>query len=139
MERALLCLRLTSLRICPCIRAQSFGEGPQKKALSRRFKSYSWIFTDALIDKLVTLRIKEANEDMARHADGFVLLRQDGSDPAKRGRRLKDSKREKARIKCDVMREITGFSSSKGLLSKLIGSWLPQVRAADRVAGESTK
>ncbi|CAM9396525.1 unnamed protein product [Discosporangium mesarthrocarpum] len=39
--------------------SKSFGQGPQSKALGRRFKGYCWMFTDSLIDKLVSIRVRK--------------------------------------------------------------------------------
>lgn len=46
---------------------------------------------------------------------------------------VRELKRERKAHKGDVMREMTaGCDSSKDLLVKVIGSWLPDVLAADR-------
>lgn len=134
---------------------QSFGEGPQKKALSRRFKSYSWIFTDALIDKLVDLNTEDAARSRAVEGEpistgpllpdgeggqsgGILFLGRDpnkGAALAEREQRWKELKQQRRKYKGDVMREMTaGCGSSKDLLVKVVGSWLPDVLAADRAA-----
>eukprot|EP00903_Cladosiphon_okamuranus_P012207 g11449.t1 len=115
--------------------SKSLGDGPQKKALSRRFKSYSWIFTDALIDKLVAIRA----EDAARSCAAPLVTANDGErekDKAALGKpRWKALKRERRQYKSDVMREMTAeCGSSKDLLIKVVGSWLPDVLAADQAA-----
>lgn len=124
-------------------RRQSFGDGPQKKALSRRFKSYSWIFTDALIDKLVVMRAEDAARSRAVDVDpnGTELLvlacdgERQGDEPAPGKPQWKALKRERRKYKSDVMREMTaGCGSSKDLLVKVVGSWLPDVLAADQAA-----
>lgn len=122
---------------------QSFGDGPQKKALSRRFKSYSWIFTDALIDKLVALRAEDAARSRAVDnkpvtAEPLPSRRegeQSGDKVARGEPRWKALKRERKKYKSDVMRDMTaGCGSSKDLLVKVVGSWLPDVLAADQAA-----
>lgn len=132
---------------------QSLGDGPQKKALSRRFRSYSWIFTDALIDKLVALRTEDSARsrvldvesnaadsllsDRAQAGDSSLKLEREsrkGEACAESGPRRLELKRERRRCKSDVMREMTaGCGSSKDLLVKIVGSWLPEVLAADRL------
>ena len=127
-----------------CVPQQSFGDGPQKKALSRRFKSYSWIFTDALIDKLVALRVEDAARARAVDVEPAMT---DPLAPRREGEqeedwlapaeppRWKELKIERRTFKSDVMREMTaGCGSSKELLVKVIGSWLPDVLAADGAA-----
>lgn len=126
---------------------QSFGDGPQKKALSRRFKSYSWIFTDALIDKLVALRAESAARARAidiKPVTTEPLLSnccegaQDGEKIALGELRWKTLKHERIKYKNDVMREMTvGCGSSKDLLVKVVGCWLPDVLAADQAAERS--
>lgn len=122
---------------------QSFGDGPQKKALSRRFKSYSWIFTDALIDKLVALRVEDAARSRAVDVEpaptGPLLSKregeQDGDRVALGEPRWKALKHERRKYKSDVMREMTvGCGSSKDLLVKVVGSWLPDVLMGDQAA-----
>lgn len=138
---------------CP---QQSFGDGPQKKALSRRFKSYSWIFTDALIDKLADLSAEDAARSRAiegesnptgpllpkgegGQSEGVLFLDREPNNMdasrAERERRWKERKRQRRKSKSVVMREMTaGCGSSKDLLVKVVGSWLPDVLAADRAA-----
>lgn len=148
-------LRSCSPRLFP--QQQSLGEGPQKKALSRRFKSYSWIFTDSLINKLVALRIEDAARSRGikgkpsslvtaelEHGDKGPLVgagggrdTQEGPDHAERETRWRERKRERKLHRSDIMREMTaGCGSSKDLLAKVVGSWLPAVLAADRAAGK---
>ncbi|CAN0095205.1 unnamed protein product [Scytosiphon promiscuus] len=135
--------------------SKSLGEGPQKKALSRRFKSYSWIFTDSLIDKLVTLRIEDVARSRAMEGESaslglpvsehdgnqsseegeVVRKSKEGADRADRVTKWRELKQERRVCRSDIMREMTaGSSSSKDLLLKVIGSWLPAVLAADRAA-----
>lgn len=137
---------------------QSLGDGPQKKALSRRFKSYSWIFTDSLINKLVALRIGDAAQSRAIEgktmslrppmserdgkpsSDGVedVRVSTEGVGRAERETRWRELKRERRVCRSDIMREMTAeCGTSKDLLFKVVGSWLPAVLAADRAA-EST-
>lgn len=143
--------RLTFLP-CPVefsVGDQSLGDGPQKRALSSRFKSYCWIFTDELIDKLVGVRIKDAARARAlrAHAEGrveltdrmkgnsgFVLVEAVEEGDARA--RSREPEREQMQLKEDVLREITGLRSSKGLLLKVVGSWLPMVMAADKEGEE---
>lgn len=136
------CLNVCVLLTCDL--QQSFGDGPQKKALSRRFKSYSWIFTDALIDKLVALRAEGAARSRAvdvqpaTATEPLVSRRageQDKDKLALGEPRWKALKLERRKHKSDVMREMTaGCGSSKELLVKVVGSWLPDVLAADEAA-----
>lgn len=132
---------------CVCLvgmrRQQSFGDGPQKKALSRRFKSYSWIFTDALIDKLVELKAEDAARSRAMGIEAVTAApllsgREGGQDGDRVDRgepQWRAIKRERRKYKSDIMREMTaGSGSSKDLLGKVVGSWLPGVLAADEAA-----
>lgn len=111
-----------------CMFLKSIGDGPQKKALSRRFKSYCWLFTDSLIKKLVNVRTKD-------RARSRALESADAGDSSVRsgigGATARELQREKVEIKVDVLREMTGFRSSKDLLKQLLLSWLPQVLQAD--------
>lgn len=140
----------------PCARPQqSFGDGPQKKALSRRFKSYSWVFTDALIDKLVDLRAEDDARSRAFEGEpistgpllpggvgaqsgGVLFLDREpnkGASRAEREQRWKELKQQRRIYKGDIMREMTaGSGSSKDLLVKVVDSWLPEVLAADGAA-----
>ncbi|CAM9405979.1 unnamed protein product [Ectocarpus sp. 6 AP-2014] len=132
--------------------SKSLGDGPQKKALSRRFKSYSWIFTDGLIEKLVALKAEDLARCRAMESESIAttphlsehkatVQREDsvkernprkGESRTDRGHEVKELKRERKAHKGDVMREMTaGCDSSKDLLVKVI-SWLPDVLAADR-------
>eukprot|EP00752_Nemacystus_decipiens_P014209 g12638.t1 len=124
--------------------SKSFGDGPQKKALSRRFKSYSWIFTDALIDKLVALRAKDAARSRAIDAEPATIEplvsvrsgeQEDENKLTLGDPRWKEPYLEQRKYKRDVMREMTtGCGSSKDLLVKVVCSWLPDVLAADEAA-----
>lgn len=58
-----------------------------------------------------------------------------GTSRAEREQRWKELKQQRAKYKGDIMREMTaGCGSSKDLLDKVVGSWLPEVLAADRAA-----
>lgn len=126
---------------------QSLGDGPQKSALSGRFESYCWIFTDALIDKLTVMKTIDAarsralisSDDPVDGEGGNAgVISRDGTareldkQAATGVSRARELKREKRRIKNDVLLEMTSFRSSKDLLKALLTSWLPQVLAADR-------
>lgn len=128
---------------------QSLGDGPQKQALSDRFQSYCWIFTDELINKLVGIRTKNAararslragaegcmeRTDRIKGNIGFALMEAVGKEGVKAISR--ESEREQIQLKEDVLREITGLRSSKNLLLKVVGSWLPMVMAADKEGEE---
>lgn len=110
------------------------GDGPQRNALSRRFKSYCWLFTDSLIKKLVGVKTKERARSRAlEFGDGV-------GDSSGRGQtRALDLERETFEVKGDVLREIAGFKSSKDLLKKLILSWLPEVLQADAEEREAAE
>ncbi|CAN0224960.1 unnamed protein product [Ectocarpus fasciculatus] len=140
--------------------SKSLGDGPQKKALSRRFKSYSWIFTDALIEKLVALKAEDLARSRAMGGESIAttphlserkaITPREGPvkerEPRKglsrtdREHEVRELKRERKAHKGDVMREMTaGCDSSKDLLVKVIDSWLPDVLAADRAKEDSVE
>lgn len=136
---------------------QSCGEGPEKAALSERFKSYCWIFTDTLIDKLVELRlrawdVRPRGRAVAQKSssvstkfgvlgpednlEGGEASRARGEHPARemgeaRRAQGEDIDGERSRAKEDILREITGFASSSELLRVLHEIWLPQVLESD--------
>lgn len=102
------------------------GNGPQKNALSRRFKSCCWLFTDSLIKKLVGVKTKERARSRALEFGG------DARDSSQRDQtRALDLQRETVEVRGELLREISGFQSSKDLLNQLILSWLPEVLQAD--------
>ncbi|CAM9601186.1 unnamed protein product [Hapterophycus canaliculatus] len=128
--------------------SKSLGDGPRKQALSRRFKSYSWIFTGSLIEQLVAMRIEDATRNrtistsldppVSGRDDKQLLMGVSGFRESQEGasRATNEAKRRESRLcQSDIMREMTaGCVSSKDLLVKVVGSWLPAVLAADREA-----
>ncbi|CAB1109187.1 unnamed protein product [Ectocarpus sp. CCAP 1310/34] len=133
--------------------SKSLGDGPQKKALSRRFRSYSWIFTDALIEKLVALKAEDLARCRAMESQSIATTPhlsehevtvpreisvkerepRKGVSRTDREHEVRELKRERKAHKGDIMREMTAAcDSSKDLLVKVVDSWLPDVLAADR-------
>lgn len=113
------------------------GDGNRRRVLSRRFRSYSWLFTDVLIDKLVALKVEQverardlmvASTATETEADTVRVRTMTSQDGEARAKRLSQ---EWAELKRDVMHEIATYDSSKDLLAKVVESWLPEVLAAD--------
>ena len=120
-------------------------DGSRKRVLSERFRSYCWVFTDVLVDKLVAVKVEQVEHardlmvasTASETEDDTVRVRtmtsQDGEARAKR------LSQEWSELKRNVMHEIAVCDSSKELLSKVVELWLPEVLAADlrRDSGDS--
>ena len=84
-----------------------------------------------LIDKLAVLKVEQAEHARALMVASTGQVPETDEDKGGEAR-AKRLRWERAHFKRDVMRDITAYGSSKDLLSKVVGSWLPEVLAADR-------